>query len=639
MLPEFGQFALIIALFFALSQSIASLWASWRGNVIVMRLSRPFSYGQFFFVAMAFVILGVSLYNNDFSVLYVAENSNLQLPWIYRICAIWGGHEGSLLLWVFILSVWMFAFSLFSRKLSLETSSRVLAILGLISVGFLTFMLFTSSPFIRILPHAPLNGRDLNPLLQDPGLISHPPMLYMGYVGFSVAFAFAIAALLKGRLDSVWVRWSRPWTLVAWSFLTVGIVLGSWWSYRELGWGGWWFWDPVENASFMPWLAGTALIHCLIVAEKRNTFKSWTVLMAIIAFSLSLIGTFLVRSGVLISVHAFAVDPQRGMFILVFLSLVIIASLILYIWRGGNIKSMGTFGLWSRETMLLSNNMLLATILMTVFLGTIYPIIVQTMGMGKISVGAPYFNTLFKPLMVPVLFFMGIAPHVKWKKSGFKSDSAKTWYLLVIATACAIAFQYLYAQHLRVWLTIGLSLALWVIMSTVKFAFKKRGYTMSTVGMILAHIGLAVCAIGIMVSKSYSTQRNVYMHTGDNTTLGRYQVNFGKVSYFSGPNYQAAQARLMVFKDHKRVDVLRPELRIYDQNQQLIKKTAIDAGFFRDIYVGIGQPVKRLGWPVQIYDKPFIRWIWLGGLLIALGGFLAAFDRRYRPKSKKKALT
>jgi cytochrome c-type biogenesis protein CcmF len=570
---------------------------------------------------------------DDFSVVYVATNSNSTLPLQYRVAGAWGGHEGSLLLWALMLGVWMVAVSLFTGHLPEEMVARVLGVMGLVSAGFLAFMLFTSNPFDRLVPAA-AEGRDLNPLLQDPGMVLHPPMLYMGYVGFSVAFAFAVAALLSGRLDATWARWSRPWTTVAWAFLTVGIALGSGWAYYELGWGGWWFWDPVENASFMPWLVGTALIHSLAVTEKRGAFRSWTVLLAICAFALSLLGTFLVRSGVLTSVHAFAVDPKRGVFILALFVILIGGALVLYAWRTSRIGLGGDFAPVSRESFLLANNVLLAAAAGAVFLGTLYPLALDALGGGKISVGPPYFETVFVPLMAPALFLMAVGPLARWKRASLPELAV----LLRWALAVSLALGMLLPLAMGKWSAMvgfGLALALWILISCLLMLRKGAKRTRSFYGMVLAHAGVAVFVVGVTLVKGYESERDASMKPGDSVTLGEHVFKLETVQSVAGPNYKAARATVTVTRGGKQVSVLHPEKRIYTVQQMPMTEAAIDTGVTRDLYVSLGDPVADGAWLVKVQHKPFIDWIWAGCLIMALGGFLAASDRRYRVLSRK----
>ncbi|HEY4696877.1 MAG TPA: heme lyase CcmF/NrfE family subunit [Gallionella sp.] len=650
MIPELGHFSLIIALFLAVILGTLPIAGAARNNPVWMGIARPLTYGLLVFVALAFVTLANVFLNNDFSVLYVSQHSNSQLPMIYRFAAIWGGHEGSLLLWVFILAIWTAAVATFSRHLPEEMVARVLGVMGLVAVGFLLFMLITSNPFDRLFPAA-ADGRELNPLLQDPGLVIHPPMLYMGYVGFSVAFAFSIAALLGGKLDATWARWSRPWTTVAWVFMTGGIALGSWWAYYELGWGGWWFWDPVENASFMPWLVGTALIHSLAVTEKRGAFKSWTILLAIAAFSLSLLGTFLVRSGVLTSVHSFATDPARGVFILAFLTVVIGGSLLLFAWRAPKVGLGGKFELVSRETMLLSNNVLLSVAAASVFIGTLYPLFMDALGMGKLSVGPPYFEAVFVPLMALVVLMMGFGALARWKESSVQELIRRVRWGFVAAVILAMLAPLVFGNWTPL-KSFGLLLAFWIIASLVAslqqrwagqgaFMQRVRNQSLSYYGMQLAHLGIAIFIIGVTVVKGYATERDVRMDIGDTVDAGGYVFRFDGVREINGPNYVAAQARVTVSRNGKPVTELFPEKRHYTASGMPMTEAAIDTGLFRDLYVSLGEPIpgERTAWAVRVYYKPFVDWIWAGCLLMALGGVLAISDRRYRISSKKTSRT
>jgi cytochrome c-type biogenesis protein CcmF len=640
MIPELGHFALILALGLALVQGTVPLIGAHRRTAAWMGVAFPAAGAQFLCVATAFVALAYAFYTKDFSVAYVAQNSNASLPAMYRISAVWGAHEGSLLLWTLILSGWTLAVALFSRSLALEFSSRVVAVMGLIGVGFLLFLLTTSDPFARLLP-APLDGRDLNPLLQDPGLVVHPPMLYMGYVGMAVPFSFAIAALLDGRLDAAWTRWTRPWTLVAWVFLTLGIALGSWWAYYELGWGGWWFWDPVENASFMPWLMATALLHSLAVSEKRDAFKAWTVLLAIFAFSLSLLGTFLVRSGVLVSVHAFATDPARGVFVLTFLGLVVGSALLLYAWRATTITQGGTFDLLSRETLLLTNNMLLVAACATILLGTLYPLILDALELGKISVGPPYFDAVFVPLTLPLAFLVGIGPLARWKKDNLKRLFKELRGALLLSLGGGIVLFAMASFIGSLVAAISLSLAAWIGYTSIqaialRLAHKRslwkglRELPREFLGMTLAHLGIAVFMVGVTMASISSVEKDVRMTPGDQETLAGYQFQFQGVTGVAGPNYRAQQGRLQVFQDGDLVTTLHPQKRFYPIQTQPMTEAAIDPGLTRDLYVALGEPSANGAWSVRLYYKPFVRWIWLGPLLMGLGGLLAASDRRYR---------
>ena len=634
MIPELGQFALALALPLALFLCFSSLYGAARANPVLMSFARPSAQAIALLVAFAFGCLVRSFVVNDFSVLYVASNSNSALPLHYRIAGAWGGHEGSLLLWTLMLGVWMTAVSLFSRQLPEEMTARVLGVMGLVSAGFLAFMLFTSNPFDRLLPAA-ADGRDLNPLLQDPGMVVHPPMLYMGYVGFSVAFAFAVAALLAGRLDAAWARWSRPWTTAAWCFLTVGIALGSGWAYYELGWGGWWFWDPVENASFMPWLAGTALIHSLAVTEKRGAFRSWTVLLAIFAFALSLLGTFLVRSGVLTSVHAFAVDPRRGVFILFLFATFIGGALALYAWRTVRIGLGGGFAAVSRESLLLANNVLLAAAAGTVFLGTLYPLALDALGAGKISVGPPYFEAVFVPLMAPALFLMGIGPLARWKGASLPELAVQLRWALAVSLVLGLLLP-LAMGNWSAMVGFGLCLAIWVVLSSLLTLRKSLRQTRSHYGMVVAHIGVAVFVVGVTLVKGYESEKDARMKPGDTVALGAYVFRLDRVADAAGPNYKAARATVSVTRGGKPVTVLHPEKRFYPVQQSTMTEAAIDTGIAGDLYVSLGEPLEGGAWLVRVQHKPFVDWIWGGCLIMALGGALAASDRRYRFSVFKK---
>jgi len=647
MIPEIGQLALALALCLALAQGSLGLAGAARGDGVWMRAARPAAQGQFVFVAIAFGCLTYAFAANDFTVAYVASNSNSALPLAYRISGVWGGHEGSILLWILMLCVWTVGVTLFSRQLPEDMVARVLGVMGLVSTGFLLFILFTSNPFLRLFP-APADGRDLNPLLQDPGMVLHPPMLYMGYVGFSIAFSFAVAALLSGRLDAAWARWSRPWTTAAWAFLTVGIALGSGWAYYELGWGGWWFWDPVENASFMPWLVGTALIHSLAVTEKRGAFRSWTVLLAILAFALSLLGTFLVRSGVLTSVHAFATDPARGVFILALLVVVIGGSLLLYVWRAPRIGLGGSFEPLSRESMLLGNNVVFAAAAGSVLLGTLYPLALDASGLGKISVGPQYFETVFVPLMAPALFLMGIGPLARWKKASIPDLATRLRWAFAASLVAALALPFAMGRWSAL-VAFGLLLAAWVAASGVVQLYQKirnaaggtsawarlRSTPRATYGMLLAHFGVAVFVTGVTLVKGYDSERDVRMEPGDTVELGGYTFRLDGVRDVQGPNYVAARAQIQVDKNGRAVTTLYPEKRIYTVQNMPMTEAAIDPGFTRDLYVSLGDEVSATAWIVRVQHKPFVDWIWGGCLLMALGGALAASDRRYRVAARR----
>jgi cytochrome c-type biogenesis protein CcmF len=640
MIPELGHFALLVALALALVQGTLPIYGAARGIPGFTALARPAAQGQFVFVTLAFLALGYSFYANDFSVVNVATNSNSSLPTPYRIAATWGSHEGSLLLWMFMLSFWMLAVSVFSRALPEAMLARILGVMGLISIGFLSFMLFTSNPFERLLPGA-VDGKDLNPLLQDPGMVFHPPMLYMGYVGFSVAFAFAIAALLDGRMDAAWARWSRPWTTAAWIFLTLGIALGSFWAYYELGWGGWWFWDPVENASFMPWLVGTALIHSLAVTEKRGCFKGWTVLLAILAFSLSLLGTFLVRSGVLTSVHAFATDPRRGVFILVFLVLVIGGSLALYAWRAPRMAAGGSFEPLSRETFLLANSVLLLVATAAVMLGTLYPLFLDALNLGKISVGPPYFESVFAPLMAPALLLAGLGPLIPWRKGDVAALARRMRWVAAAVVVLALLTPFLFGRW-SLLTAAGLALAFWLFGSVaVAVVSRLRTQRFATIpaaffGMCLAHAGVGIFVVGVTLVKSYESERDVRLEPGESVSLGGYQFRFDAVREVEGPNYDASRAQVTVLREGEIFRTLHPEKRIYRVQRMPMSEAAIHYGVARHLYVSLGEPVGDKAWTVRVHVKPFVGWIWLGCVIMALGGVLAASDRRYRTSSRRR---
>ncbi len=642
MIPELGHFALILALCIAVVQATLPLIGSFNRTAGWVALARPAAWGQFLFLGIAFGALTHAFLVDDFSVLYVARHGNTRLPDIYKISAVWGAHEGSLLLWVFLLGGWTAVVSLLGRRLPDVMLARVLAVMGMISIGFLAFLLFTSNPFERLFP-VPPEGGDLNPLLQDPGLAIHPPMLYMGYVGMSVAFAFAIAALVGGQLDAAWARWSRPWTLVAWVFLTIGITLGSWWAYYELGWGGWWFWDPVENASFMPWLAGTALVHSLAVTEKRGAFKRWTVLLALLAFSLCLLGTFLVRSGVLTSVHAFASDPARGLFILVFLCIVIGSSLLLYAWRAPGISRGGGFDLLSRESLLLGNNLLLVVTCAFVLLGTLAPLLYDAMGWGKISVGFPWFNTMFVTFMPLLVVLMGAGPLTRWKRHQPAAllRSLRLAFFTSLAAGAVTALPLLTGS---VAAGIAVALSVWLLttlLAGLRQRLQHRGLAAlpsdlagrggrSWYGMWLAHLGVAVFIIGVTFVTQFDVEKDVRMSPGQSIELGGYRFRFDGAAAHDGPNYRAQRGTVTVFRGDRQIAQLHPEKRTYLVQTRPMTEAGIDAGLMRDIYVSLGEPLGGGDWALRLYYKPFVRWIWLGGILMAAGGLMAVSDPRYR---------
>ncbi|EGU49080.1 cytochrome c-type biogenesis protein CcmF [Vibrio ichthyoenteri ATCC 700023] len=652
MIAEIGHFALILSLAMAVLLSILPLVGASRNNTLLMNSARPLSWAMFLLLFLSFAVLLWAFYSNDFTVSYVANNSNTLLPWYYRLTAVWGAHEGSLLLWVLIQAGWTVAVATFSRGMPQESVARVLAVMGMISVGFLLFIILTSNPFLRTLPFFPVDGRDLNPLLQDPGLIIHPPMLYMGYVGFSVAFSFAIASLMTGRLDTAWARWSRPWTTAAWLFLTLGISLGSWWAYYELGWGGWWFWDPVENASFMPWLAGTALMHSLAVTEKRGTFKAWTVLLAISAFSLSLLGTFLVRSGILVSVHAFASDPSRGMFILAFLVFVIGGSLLLFAVKGASVRVRGNFELASRENALLANNVLLMAALMVVLVGTLLPLVHKQLGLGSVSIGAPFFDMLFAWLMIPFSFVLGIGPLIRWKRDDL-SALAKPMIISGIGSVLlAGLFNWMFSDYFVFMTYLGWLMAMWIVLlhgfelhqratHRHSFAVGVRKLQRSHWAMMLGHIGLAVTIIGIAMVQTHSIERDVRLSPGDNFQLEGYNFHFSGVRDHDGPNYDGYIADFEVTLDGKYINTLHAEKRFYKTARSMMTEAAIDRSFTRDLYVALGDRLDDgQSWAVRLYYKPFVNWIWAGSVFMALGGCVAISDRRYRfrkPAKKQEA--
>jgi len=641
MMAELGNYALALGLGVSLFLGVLPLWGAAKGNNQLMTLARPLTMALFLCLSIAFGSLFYLFAVNDFSVQYVVNNSNTQLPLYYRLSAVWGSHEGSLLLWIWLLSLWSAAVALLSRHLPQEAVARVLGIMGLISIGFILFVLFTSNPFNRTFPDFPVDGRELNPMLQDIGLIFHPPLLYMGYVGFSVAFAFAIASLMTGKLDSAWARWSRPWTMAAWVFLTIGIVLGSWWAYYELGWGGWWFWDPVENSSFMPWLAGTALIHSLAVTEKRGSFKAWTVLLAILAFSLSLLGTFLVRSGILVSVHAFAADPTRGLYILAYLVIVIGGSLALYAYKGNQIRSRDNAEKYSRESMLLLNNILLMTALSVVFLGTLLPLVHKQLGLGTISIGAPFFDQMFLIIMTPFALLLGIGPLVKWRRDQFSAIRTPVVVSVILMAIGGFALPYWLQDRITLSAVLGTMMTLIIVLLSLyemqQRATYREGFfkgitklSRSHWGMILAHLGIAMTVWGIAFSQNYSVERDVRMKVGDSVEIADYTFTFSGVHDVNGPNYLGGLAQIDVTHDGQPEATLKAEKRFYTVSKMSMTEAAIDWGLTRDLYVALGEKLDDNSWALRLYYKPFIRWIWLGGLFMALGGLLCMFDRRYR---------
>lgn len=647
MIPEFGQLALIFATLLSICLAIIPLAGSFNGRESWMLSAHSLSLGFFTFIAIAFALLSYSFYADDFTVKYVAGHSNSLLPVYYKLSAVWGGHEGSLLLWGLILAGWTLAVSVFSKDLPVDVLARVLSVMGMIAVGFMFFLVFTSNPFDRLLPDSPGDGSDLNPLLQDPGLIFHPPMLYMGYVGFSVVFAFAIAALIAGRLDSAWARWSRPWTNTAWAFLTFGIALGSWWAYAELGWGGWWFWDPVENASFMPWLVGTALIHSLAMSEKRGVFKNWTLLLAIFAFSLSLLGTFLVRSGVLTSVHAFASDPTRGVFILAFLAVVVGGSLALFALRAPVLKSVSGFKLASRESVLLVNSMIMVIATNMVLLGTLYPLIADALGLGKYSVGPPYFNMFFTKLMAVIALFMGVGIMLNWKKTDL--NKIKYWQAVPLIAAVFLGSfipGFLPGDY-SIPAAITIFLGAWIILASISDIFRKTRnaknlwtglgkLTASYYGMTIAHIGFAFMVLGASLNTIYSDQKDIRLAVGDTYESAGYVYELNDVSAVRGPNYSSNIAEISVIRDGKVINTLTPEKRKYFSGGNEMTEASVDVSVFRDLYVALGENLSTTEWAVRIHYKPVVRWIWFGAFLVGLGGIIAIADKRYQTRRRKK---
>ena len=647
MIAELGNYGLALALALSIFLAILPLVGAEKGNAKLMALGRPLTWAMFLALSLSFGSLFYLFAVNDFSVQYVVNNSNSTLPLQYRLSAVWGSHEGSLLLWIWLLALWAVGVATFTRKMPEEAVARVLSVMGLISIGFMVFIIFSSNPFNRTFPDFPADGRELNPMLQDVGLIFHPPLLYMGYVGFSVAFAFAIASLMTGKLDTAWARWSRPWTMAAGVFLTLGIVLGSWWAYYELGWGGWWFWDPVENASLMPWLAGTALIHSLAVTEKRSTFKAWTVLLAILAFSLCLLGTFLVRSGILVSVHAFASDPTRGLYILAYLVFVIGGSLLLYAFQGTKIKSLDNYQRYSRETLLLLNNVMLMAFLSVVFLGTILPLIHKQIGLGSVSIGAPFFNQMFLILMVPFAFILGIGPLVKWRRDQISAIRTPVMISLVMMIALGFGLPYLVGNRITATSVMGVMMsAIIVILSLYEMhtrATHRHSFLMgifklsrSYWGMVFAHLGVAMTVFGIAMSHNFSIEKDVRMREGDSVQILDYNFTFKGLKITDGANYQGGTADIEITHNGKPEATLHAEKRFYNVSKMGMTEAAIDWGFTRDLYAALGEQLDDGSWGLRLYYKPFIRWIWLGGMFMALGGLLCMLDKRYRIRVKEE---
>ncbi|MBE0367446.1 heme lyase CcmF/NrfE family subunit [Pseudoalteromonas aurantia] len=645
MIPEIGYFSLVLAMALSLLLCIFPMWGAYTGNLRLMRAAPSLAVGQCLFVLVSFAILIYVTLIDDFTVAYVAHHSSTSLPWYYKVTSTWGGHEGAILLWLVMQSSWTALVALMSKSLPWVLRARVLGVLGFLGVGFMLYTLWMSSPFERLLPYFPVEGRDLNPLLQDPGMIIHPPLLYMGYVGLSVSFAFAIAALLTGKLDNTWAKWSRPWTMVAWGFLTLGITIGSWWAYSELGWGGWWFWDPVENASLMPWLVATALLHSLASTEKRGIFKSWTVLLAITAFSLCLLGTFIVRSGIIVSVHAFATDPDRGLFILTFLLVVVGGSLALYAMRVSEVKSEGRYKLLSREVSLWANNIFLVVATLIVLLGTLLPMIHKELGLGSISIGVPFFNQMFSVLIVPFALLLGIAPLLRWKQNKLTPLAKKA--LGLVAAALLLTASWLYSSYdtVSILTFVATALGVWIVLGALLDIFEKvtvekhilngfKRQSMSYWAMILGHVGIAFVVAGVALTSAYSVERSVSMKAGDTAVLNEYTYRFEGVKEIRGPNYSGHAGVVNVLKEGNIVTELYAEKRLYDVGMQFMTEAAIDDGFFRDLYLALGEQLSNGNWSLRIYHKPYVRWMWLGGLLISIAGFLVVADKRYRRRPK-----
>ncbi len=647
MIPELGHFFLILALVNAVILGTLPFYGAHTQHKGLMRLASKASVGQFILVLASYICLTIAFVQSDFSVSYVANHSSNITPLRYKITAVWGAHEGSLLLWIVILAAWMAAVSIFSKALTPEMRARVLGTLGLISVGFVSFALFTSNPFERVLPFIPIDGSDLNPLLQDFGMIVHPPMLYMGFVGFSVVFGFAIAGLLQGDLDQKWAKWARPWTTIAWVFMTIGIALGSWWAYYELGWGGWWFWDPSENAAFMPWIAGTALMHSLAATEKRGAYKSWTLLLSILTFSLSLLGTFIIRSGALTSVHAFANDPERGLFILTFLGIAVGGALSLYAWQFDKLKSNNNYTLISKEIAIVLNNVLLFCCLLVVFLGTLYPLIADYFLEQKVSIGPPFFDPYFSFFFAFILFLIPFGQQMNWKQNKLKTIAIEQFILLALAIVIAVFTIFSLTGELDLFALLGISLAIWLMLSCLLYLYAQTKNAKSQLaglkklsrsywGMIVAHIGVAVTVIGVIVTTIYSFEKDVRIEAKHTVQVENLSIYFEKFDNYTFENYISSQATLKVSKNGNYLTTLKPEKRRYQVSNQLMTEAAIEPGFFGDLYISLAQPLENGAWAIKVYYKPFVRWIWLGALIMALGGLLAISDKRYREKKFRK---
>jgi cytochrome c-type biogenesis protein CcmF len=638
---EFGNYLLVFAFILSISLSVFPMYGSFSNNQYLTRSAKPLTVLLFMVLLASFICLVYAFFIDDFTIAYVAQHSNSLLPNRYKFSAVWGAHEGSFLLWVLILSVWMIAVALVGKNLPYKTYARILSVLGMISCGFVSFLLFTSNPFERVLPFFPIDGADLNPLLQDFGLIIHPPMLYMGYVGFAVSFAFAITGLIEGEWTSTWARWTRPWTIAAWSCLTIGIMLGSWWAYYELGWGGWWFWDPSENASFLPWLCGTALMHSLAVTDKRNSFKGWTLALSLATFSLSLLGTFLIRSGVLTSVHSFTNDPERGRFILIFLAIVVGSALLLFLSRSGRVKTKVDFNILSKDMFLLLNNILFVSATFIVLFGTLYPLIAEVFG-KKMSVGAPYFNAIFPIPMVLLFALLGVGPLLNWKKYDFAKLKQPLLIIGFLAISLSVLSNWLMGEF-YLWVLLGLTLSLWVAFSSFyhvslitrnkkTLAKKLKSLTLTSIGMTSAHIGVVITLAGIVLTSFYSIEKDLRMQVGESKELAGYTFHMVDIKDVTKENYQATQVTFDVIKGGVKLFSLRPEKRFYLAGRQIMTEADIDAGFNRDLYVALGEALGQSGkvWSVRIYVKSFMRWVWLGALFMGFGGFIAMFDKRYR---------
>jgi cytochrome c-type biogenesis protein CcmF len=650
MIPEWGNLALMLALGLSIIQFALPLAGAIYDRKAWMIVAKPAALSQCLLIFFSVACLMYAFVTHDFSVNYVSANSAFSLPLHYRIAAMWGGHEGSLLLWLLVLNTWIIALilwhTLWGQRLELAMLARILSVLGLINVGFLWFMLATSNPFIRSFTSIPLEGKDLNPLLQDPGLIFHPPMLYVGYVGYAVVFAFAVAALLAGNFNREWAQLMRPWALLAWLSLTLGIVLGSWWAYRELGWGGFWFWDPVENASLLPWFIGTALLHSLSATQKRGVFKTWSVLLSILAFALSLLGTFLVRSGVLVSVHAFANDPERGAFLLEYLFVIVGSSLLLFAWRAGRFKTEQGFDFLSKETFILANNLILTVMMLTILVGTLYPLVLDVLGLGKISVGSPYFNSVFIPLAIPLFLLMGAGPLCYWHNMSPRLLFKQICWIFAVSLALGLTLPWILTQEWAAWVALGVTLSFWIILATLQYLLRivqsnKRGLksiSAGQYGMSIAHIGVAVVILGVTVVSHFGVERDIRMRLNETVSVAGYDYTFSQLSEHDGPNYQALRASFIVHKKGQLVTKLDAEKRFYTVSRMPMAEVALQAGFLRDLYMVLGENFDDGSWSVRIYYKPFVFWIWLGGVLMVLGGVVATLDSRYRRALEKTAI-